>query len=112
MGKYGKSSGFNADKARQDRNQLQEQVRAMQQEHQHLMQGLNPGQQQALESHVRNMNRLQERLNTRMGDLNGELGKTDPDAKQVAAHARELERISSEWRQQYRSIQSRLSVEP
>ncbi len=112
MGKYGQGAGFNADKARQDRDRLQEQVRTMQQEHQHLMQGLNPGQQQALESHIRNLNRLQGRLNTRMENLNGELGKTDPDAKQVAEHAREMERVSKEWKEQYRSIQDRLSVEP
>ncbi len=112
MGKYGQGAGFNADKARQDRDRLQEQVRTMQQEHERLMQGLNPGQQQALESHVRNLNRLQERLNTRMENLNGELGKADPDAKRVAEQAREMERVSKEWREQYRSIQERISVEP
>ena len=112
MGKNGQGGGFNAGKARQDRDQLQGQVRAMQQEHQRLMQGLNPGQQQALESHVRNMNRLQERLNTHMENMNGELGKDAPDAKRVAEQAREMERVSKEWREQYRAIQSRLVIQP
>ncbi len=112
MGKYGQGAAFNADKARQDRDRLQEQVRTMQQEHERLMQGMNPGQQQALESHIRNLNRLQERLNTRMQNLNGELGKADPDAKRVAEQAREMERVSKEWKEQYRSIQDRITVEP
>jgi len=112
MGKYGQGGGFNAGNARRDRDQLQEQVLAMQQEHQRLMQGLNPGQQQALESHVRNMNRIQGRLNTHMENMNGELGKDAPDAKRVAEHAREMERVSKEWREQYRAIQSRLVIQP
>ena len=112
MGNLGQGGGFNAGKARQGRDQLQEQVRAMQKEHQRLMQGLNPGQQQALESHVRNMNRLQERLNTHMQNMNGELGKDAPDAKRVAEQAREVERVSQEWREQYRAIQSRLVIQP
>ena len=112
MGNLGQGGGFNAGKARQGRDQLQEQVRAMQKEHQRLMQGLNPGQQQALESHVRNMNRLQERLNTHMENMNGELGKDAPDAKRVAEQAREVERVSKDWREQYRAIQSRLVIQP
>ncbi len=112
MGNYGQGNAFNADKARQDRDRLYEQVRTMQQEHQRLMQGLDPGQQQALENHVRNMNGLQERLNVRMEELNGELGKTAPDAKRVTEQARQMERVSKEWREQYRAIQSRLVTEP
>ena len=112
MGKSGQGGGFNAGKARQDRDRLQEQVRAMQQEHQRLMQGLNPGQQQALESDVRDMNRLQERLNTHMENMNGELRKDAPDAKRVAEQAREMERVSKEWREQYRAVQSRLVIQP
>lgn len=112
MAKYGQGGGFNAGSARQDRNKLQEQVRAMQQEHQRLMQGLNPGQQQALESHIRNMNRLQERLNAHMDNMNKELEKDAPDGKRVAEQARELERVSKEWREQYRAIQSRLVIQP
>jgi hypothetical protein len=112
MGKYGQGGGFNAGNARRDRDQLQEQVRAMQQEHQRLMQGLNPGQQQALESHVRNMNRLQERLNTHMENMNGELGKDAPDGKCLAEQGREMERVSQEWREQYRAIQSKLVIQP
>jgi chromosome segregation ATPase len=112
MGKYGQNAGFNADKAHQDRDQLQERVRAMQQEHERLMQGLNQRQQQALESHVRNMTRLQEQLNARMQDLNAELDKANPDLKPVTTHAREVERVSEEWRNQYDSIRSRLTTEP
>jgi len=112
MGKYSKNGAFNADKARQDGKQLQERVRVMQQDHERLMQGLNQGQQQALESHVRNMAQLQERLNIHMQKLDDELGKSDPDVKQVTTQARELERISKEWKEQYRSIQSQLTTEP
>jgi hypothetical protein len=112
MGKYDKNGGFNADKARQDGKQLQGRVKAMQQDHERLMQGLNQGQQQALESHVRNMTQLQDRLNVHMQNLNAELGKTDPDVKPVTAQAREVERISKEWREQYRSIQTQLTTEP
>ncbi len=112
MASLGQGGGFNAGKARQYRDQLQEQVRAMQQEHQRLMQGLNPGRQQSLEVHLRNMNRLQERLNARLEEMNGELGKDAPDGKRVAEQAREMERASREWREQYRALKSRLDVQP
>lgn len=112
MAKYGQGAGFDADNARRDRDRLQEQVRIMQQEHQRLMQGLNPGQQQALESHIRNMNRLQERLNAHMENMNSELGKNAPNGMRVAEQARELERVSREWREQYRAMQSRLVIQP
>jgi hypothetical protein len=111
MGKY-KNGGFNADKARQDGKQLQERVKTMQQDHERLMQGLNQGQEQALESHLRNMTQLQERLNVQMQNLDAELAKTDPDVKQVTAQAREMEQISKEWRERYRSTQSQLTTEP
>jgi len=47
-----------------------------------------------------------------MQNMNGELGKDAPDGKRVAEQAREVERVSQEWREQYRAIQSRLVIQP
>jgi len=98
------SQKFNADQARQQWNQLQQQIRAMEQEHERLMNGLDANQQQAWQEEIRNMNRLREQLRTAMQQMNSELGSSNPDPAGVAERAREMEQFMQEWRKQYHAL--------
>jgi chromosome segregation ATPase len=112
IAKRAQGNGFNADAVRQERNRLQEQVTTMQQEQERLMAGLNDEQRSALQQRTHNMSRLQEHLRTQLRALDAELGKADPDGKQVARQAREMESTAKELREQYRAIQSQMVVQP
>jgi len=97
---------FDPAGARKERDGLREQVRTMEQEHERLMQGMSPEQQQMLQSRIRNMNEVRERLHKTMAGIDGDLERPSPDGKRVAEKAREMERLSKEWRKHYREIQS------
>lgn len=112
IAKKAQGNSFNADAVRQERNRLQEQVAAMQQEQERLMAGLNDNQRNALQQRTQNMSRLQDRLRTQLQALDAELGKADPNGKQVARQAREMESTAKELREQYRAVQSQMVVQP
>jgi chromosome segregation ATPase len=104
--------GFNPDQARKERDQVREQLTKMNQEHEKLMQGLNDGQQRALQAHITNMERARERISTQFQAMDQELSRPQPEGKKVAEQAREMERTMSEWQKQYRTVQSKVVVEP
>jgi len=112
MAKSAGGSGFNPDQARKEREQVREQLSAMNGEHERLMQGLNGGQKQALQAHITNMERARERVNTQLEAMDQELNRPQPEGKKVAERAREMERAMNEWQQQYRTVQSKVVVQP
>ena len=78
----------------------------MEQEHERLMNGLDPSQQQAWQERIRNMNQSREQLNTRIQQMDKELATPNPDAKRVAERAREMEQIMNNWRKEYKALSS------
>jgi hypothetical protein len=103
MSKSG-GSKFNAAEARQQQNQIRENLRTMQQEHERLMSGLDSSQQQALQERIRNMNQAREQMNVQMQDMDKELASPNPDAKRVTERAQEMERIMNTWRNEYKAV--------
>ena len=97
---------FNANEARGQSQQIQDQIRAMEQEHERLMNGFDGSQQQAWQEQIQNTNRLRQQANSQMQQLNSELSSANPDSVRVAERARELERTMETWRKQYQEIYS------
>ncbi|HLI30221.1 MAG TPA: hypothetical protein VKV79_03855 [Terriglobia bacterium] len=102
---------FNAGTARQQRDRLRQQVQAMEQKHERLMQGLNADQKSALQDQIRNMDRDRERIHTHLAQMDRYLGEAQPNGKQVAEQARESERAMNEWRAQYQKMASEMGVQ-
>ena len=106
--KMAQTSGkeFNAEEARQQRNQIQSRLQTMQEEHEQLMQGLNSGQQQALRERIQNMNQLQQQMNTQLRQMNSELAPANPDSAKVSEQARNMEQTMERWRKEYNALSS------
>ena len=110
MARISNGTAFNADQARQQRDQLRDQVRTMDQQNQRLMQGLDNQQRAAIEQRTRTMNQLQERINHRLQNMDQELGKASPDRKRIAEEARNVECETQRYQQQYRDMGDDLSL--
>lgn len=112
MDRLTRSKTFEAAKARQQRDQIREQLRTMEQQHQQLMNGMSQEQQAALRNRVERMSQIRERVNNQLGRLNEELAKPDPNGKQVRKTAQQLEKEMNRWKSQYRSMESEMGVKP
>ena len=110
MARMSNGTTFNADQARQQRDQLRDQVRTMDQQNQRLMEGLDNQQRTAVEQRTRTMNQLQERINSRLQNMDQELAKTSPDRKRIAEEAQNVERETQRYQQQYRDMGDDLSL--
>ncbi len=111
MAHLAKRQGASSDDARQMREQLREQVRTMQQEHQRLMQGLSGEQQTAARSQIREMERVHSRLRVRMDELDRAVDADPYRAQDVAKQAREVERAMKEWQKQHRKLGDEIGME-
>lgn len=98
------AKNFNAEQAREQRNRLREQVQTMERQHQQAMSGLDATQTQEVQEQVRNMSAYREQLRVRFEAMDRELAATAPDPARVREEARQVERIMSQWRDQYRTI--------
>jgi chromosome segregation ATPase len=108
MARDARGSKFNANQARQQRDQLREQLQTMQREHEQLMSGLSTEQREALQNRIRNMDQLHEKVNIQLQQVDAQLNQDNPDGKLVRQHAREMEQSMKEWQKQYRKIQSEM----
>ena len=97
---------FNAEEARQQRNQIQTQLQTMNKEQEQLMQGLSSGQRQALGERIQNMNQLQQQMNTQLRQMNSELDPPNPDSEKVSKQARNMEQTMDKWRKEYKALSS------
>jgi predicted transcriptional regulator len=104
--KMSRTSGnqFNATESRQQFNQMQEQVRTMEQQHKRLMEGLDGAQQSGYQKQVKNMDRLHTQLNNQMQQMNSELAPANPDPLKVREQARLMERTMNELKQEYNTL--------
>ncbi len=105
-----KGAGFNAETARQQRDQLREQIRTMDQEHQRLMDGLSADQKTALQSRIQDMDQIRDRVRSHVEQMDGQLAEDEPNGKVVASHARQIEKNMKEWRSQYRKMSSQMGA--
>jgi chromosome segregation ATPase len=101
-----KSGGANNGDFMRQRDQLHEQIQAMQRDHQQFVSGLTSSQQASLADRIRAMDRDREQINSRIRQLDAELAKPDPQRKRIEEHAREIEKAMKDWQQQYRRTQS------
>lgn len=104
----GKSAGGNspAGQLSEQRNQIRNKVREMEQEHERLMNGIDPTQQQDWQEQIRNMNQLRQQLHTQLQQLDADVDGANPDSKRVNERSREIERTMSQWRKQYSGMYS------
>lgn len=112
MANLAKRRGFTSDEARQQRDQLRQLVRVMQEEHHRLMQGLNSEQQEAARMQIREMERVQERLQTRMAELDRTVDANPFSFGEVSNQAREVERAMQEWQKQHRKLGNEIGTQP
>ncbi len=97
---------FNADQAVKQRNQIRDQIRTMDQEHERLMNGFDAAQKQAWQEQIKNTAQLRQQLNSQMQQMDTEINSTNPDSKRVGERAREIERTMSNLRTQYGVLSS------
>jgi hypothetical protein len=97
---------FNADEARRRMDQIQNQLRVMEQEHERLMNGLDESQRQAFGEQIQNANRLREEFQSRLRLMNSELGQPNPDPERVRERAREMEQTMKAWEKEYQAVYS------
>ena len=105
--KMAKNSGnkFNAEETTKQQNQLRERIQTMQQEHERLMNGLDSTQKQAWKEQIRNMDQLQQQLQTHLREMQAEQ-KASSDGQRNAERAREIERIMNGWKSEYGVLKS------
>ena len=103
-------TAFTPDNARQVRDQFQQQFQTMQQEHETLMNGLDPDQKAAVQNRVRNMQQVQSRISTRLQAMNEELSSDSPNQQRLREHARYIERETSRWQKEYRNVGQDLTL--
>ncbi|HWQ03297.1 MAG TPA: hypothetical protein VNL38_02350, partial [Candidatus Nitrosotenuis sp.] len=99
---------FNAGEARQQRDRLREHFQLMQQEHERLMLGLNAEQRQSQEARHRNMEQIRERIQARLQEMDRELAAENPNGKQIAEQARNIEREMAQLQKHHRAMKADL----
>jgi chromosome segregation ATPase len=111
MARDARGSQFNADQARQQRDQIREHLQTMQQEHEQLMTGLSAQQREAMQNRIQNMDQIRESVNGQFQQVDAALNQDNPDAKLVRQRARDMEQSMKEWQKQYRKMQSEMGAE-
>jgi chromosome segregation ATPase len=106
-----KGSGANSAEFLRQRDQLRDQVRTMEQEHERLLNGLGAGQRTALEERLREMTRERQRLNTQLQSMNQELQNANPNRARIAEHAGAIEQAMNEWQKQSRAMQAQMAAQ-
>ena len=97
---------FNLNEASKNRVQIQEQFRAMEQQHEKLMNGLDSTQNQAWQEQIKNMNQFRQQANLQLQQMNTELNSANPNPKRITERAKEMEQIMNNWRKEYRTVES------
>lgn len=98
------AKNFNVERAREQGSRLREQVQTMEQQHRQAMSGLDAAQTQEVQEQVRSMNTYRDQLRVRLEAMDRELAATAPDPTRVREEAQQVERIMTQWRDQYRTI--------
>ena len=106
MSRFAEGPGFNPSEAKRMQGRLHEEVRTMDREHSRFMEGMGGDQPSHVRQQVQSMNEIQERVHSRMRDMDAELGKANPSRERIAEQSRKMESEMHEWREQYREMES------
>lgn len=107
-----RSKTFDAARARQQRDQMREQFRTMEQEHQRLINSMSQDQRNTLHNRLKEMDQIRQRVNSQFGQLDMELALTGPSAKEVRSRAEKISKEMNRWKSQYRAMESEMGVHP
>jgi chromosome segregation ATPase len=100
------SNDKNANRALllQNRDELRERIRVMEQEHARLMSGIDSAQQQQWREQISNMNQYRNQVHSQLQQIESAFDSGNPDPQRVAERAREMEQIMDRWRKEYRGL--------
>lgn len=110
MSRMASGSAFNADEARRQQSQMRDQFRDLEQNRTKLTQQLNSEQRTAIETRTKSMDRLQERINTRLGTIDKELQSATPNRNRIASEANAAERETHTYQNEFRKMGDELGV--
>jgi predicted nucleic acid-binding Zn-ribbon protein len=71
-----------------------------------MMNGLDNEQRAQWAQRIQDMDRDRERMNTRLQQMDQQMAKSDPDRTRIQEQARDMEQAMSQWRKQYKAMQS------
>lgn len=106
------AAGPNPDMAnlRQDRDQLRQQIQAMDRDMDQLRQGLGEEQRQQLQTRLKTLDREREQLRTHSQSLDKELNATSPNASRIKNRTQQVEQATERWQKQYAELGKDLGV--
>lgn len=110
MARIANGSGFSAEEARRQHEQLHGSFQSMQQEHERLMQGLSEEQRTQMKDRLRKLGQARERMQSTLQAMEQELKQATPDRKRLARQAGDAEKALKEWEGQHRKMASDMSV--
>ena len=82
----------------------------MELEQERFMQGLVPGQQDAVEKRTRKMEQSQVRVSSAWQEMEKVLNQAMPDRNQIARNAQEIDQAMAKWQKEYRKMGSELDI--
>jgi chromosome segregation ATPase len=106
------NAGTGNAEMRQQHDQLRNDVRTMQEEHDRFMKSLNDDQRAAIQERVRSIEESRDRVNNQMRQLGEELAKPEADRNRIQEHVAEMDKAMQEWRKQYGNMGTDMGVQP
>lgn len=104
LAKATKSARFNAAEARQQRDQLHQNVGSMFQEHDRLMTNLGDNARATLQDRTRMLDQDRDRIHTHLQAMDRQLQSANPDRDSIRAGAREVKKAMKAWQRHYRQL--------
>ena len=95
---------FSIEKARQERTQLQNEIRTMHEEHNRFMENLGNEQREQIRDRIHSMEQARDHMDSQFQKMEEEMNRAEPDRKQISTQAREIEQSMHEWQKQYHDI--------
>jgi hypothetical protein len=106
-----KGGGVDSAEFRRLHEQLQQEIRTMQQDRDRLMNGLSQEQQTELQARIRKTDQARDRVNERLRSLDMEMAKADLDQKRIRSFAQDLEKATKEYQKRLRETAEEMGVE-
>lgn len=111
MARVSTGAGFNPDHARQQQIHIREQFRNLEQTRTQLGQSLSDEQRAGVQQRMQNMERLRDRIESRLGNMDKELSNSAPNARRFAEQARLTDREMNAYRNQFRQMGDELGIQ-
>jgi chromosome segregation ATPase len=97
MAQAAQGGGANNTEFRRLHEQLQQEIRTMQQDRDRFMNALTQQQRTELQDHIRKMDQTRDRLNDRVRLLDSEIAKSDPEQKRLRSYAKDVDKAATEY---------------